>query len=69
MTLNIEEGHTTNNDIGVYELSIILTDDSDLQKYYNLQLVVEENSQQDCVENEQLNCWTETVDDQEIEVC
>ena len=43
MTISISEGITTNDDVGMYDIDIILTDkNADLEKIYAIQLMIEE---------------------------
>ena len=43
MTISILEGITTNDDVGMYEIDVILTEkNADLEKQYTIQLMIEE---------------------------
>ena len=73
MQLSIDQGVTTNDETGIYSLEITLIEESDsLEETYTIRLTIlesEEDSALECVEPEELVCYIETIDEQEIEIC
>ena len=73
MELSIDQGVTTNDEAGIYTIEITLTEETDdLEETYTIRLTVlesEEETASECTESEELVCYIETIDDQEIETC
>ena len=64
---------TTNDETGVYSIEITLTEETDeLEETYTIRLTVlesEEDPGLECAAVEELVCYIETIDEQEIETC
>ena len=73
MELSIDQGVTTNDETGIYSIEITLTEETDdLEETYTIRLTVlesEEDPSLECAATEELVCYIETIDEQEIETC
>ena len=73
MELSIDQGVTTNDETGIYSIEITLTEETDdLEETYTIRLTVlesEEDQSLECAAVEELVCYIEIIDEQEIETC
>ena len=71
LTLSIERGIIKNKDTGIYTLKVLLTEEEDdLSETYTIRLTILESIEKpQCKENEELICFDEILNDQEIETC
>ena len=73
MELSIDQGVTTNEETGIYSIEITLTEETDeLEETYTLRLTVVETAEDpsvECAAVEELVCYIETIEEQEIETC
>ena len=71
MTLSIGAGVTTNAEAGIYSITIKLTEpDDSLTESYQIKLtILEATPAIECAPVEELVCYVELIDDQEVETC